>query len=64
MEQEFVLKLHQYEVALIVDALKSERERASKMIAMNGREQDALDCVKQSIDEILHRIDNDMVCID
>lgn len=63
MEKEYVLKLHQYEVTLIVDALESERERASKMVAMNGREQDALDFIKQSIDEILHRIDNSMVCI-
>lgn len=63
MEKEYVLKLHLYEVTLIVDALESEKERASKMIATNGEEQDTLDFVKQAIDEILHKIDKRMVCI-
>lgn len=60
MEKEYVLKLHLHEVTLIVDALESERERASKMIATNGEEQDALDWVKQAIDEILHKIDKEL----
>lgn len=38
MEKEYVLKLHLHEVTLIVDALESEKERASKMIATNGEE--------------------------
>jgi hypothetical protein len=63
MEKEYVLKLHLHEVTLIVDVLESERERASKMIAKDGREQDALDFVKQTIDEILNKIDKRMVCI-
>lgn len=63
MEKEYVLKLHLHEVTLIVDALESERERASQMIATNGEEQDTLDFVKQTIDEILHKIDKRMVCI-
>lgn len=63
MEKEYVLKLHLHEVTLIVDALESERERASKMIATNGEEQDTLDWVKQTIDGILHKIDKRMVCI-
>lgn len=63
MEKEYVLKLHLHEVTLIVDALESERERASKMIATNGEEQDTLDWVKQTIDEILNKIDKRMVCI-
>lgn len=63
MEKEYVLKLHLHEVTLIVDALESEKERASKMIATNGEEQDTLDFVKQAIDEILHKIENRMVCI-
>jgi hypothetical protein len=63
MAKEYVLKLHQHEVTLIVDALESERERASKMIAKDGEEQDVLDFVKQTIDEILHKIDKRMVCI-
>lgn len=63
MKKEYVLKLHLHEVTLIVDALESERERASKMIATNGKEQDALDFVKQAIDGILHKIDKKMVCI-
>lgn len=57
MKKEYVLKLHLHEVTLIVDALESERERASKMVATNGKEQDALDWVKQTLDEILHKID-------
>lgn len=63
MEKEYVLKLHLHEVTLIVDALESERERASRMIATNGEEQDTLDFVKGAIDEILHKIDKRMVCI-
>lgn len=63
MEKEYVLKLHMHEVTLIVDALESERERASKMVATNGEEQDTLDWIKQAIDEILHKIDKRMVCI-
>lgn len=63
MEKEYVLKLHLHEVTLIVDALESERERASKMIPMNGEELDTLDWVKQSIDTILHKIENKMVCV-
>lgn len=63
MEKEYVLKLHLHEVTLIVDALESERERASQMIATNGEEQDTLDFVKQTIDEILYKIDKRMVCI-
>lgn len=63
MKKEYVLKLHLHEVTLIVDALESERERASKMIATNGEEQDTLDWVKQTIDEILNKIDKRMVCI-
>ena len=63
MEKEYVLKLHLHEVKLIVDALESERERASKMVATDGKEQDTLDFVTQSIDEILHKIDKRMVCI-
>lgn len=63
MEKEYVLKLHLHEVTLIVDALESEKERASKMIATNGEEQDTLDWIKQAIDEILHKIDKRMVCI-
>lgn len=63
MEKEYVLKLHLHEVTLIVDALESERERASKMIATNGKELDTLDWVKHSIDTILHKIDKRMVCI-
>ena len=63
MEKEYVLKLHMHEVTLIVDALESERERASKMIATNGEEQDTLNFVKQAIDEILYKIDKRMVCI-
>lgn len=56
MGKEYVLKRHLHEVTLIVDALESERERASKMIATNGEEQDTLDWVKQSIGEILNKI--------
>lgn len=63
MEKEYVLKLHLHEVTLIVDALESELERASKMVATNGEEQDTLDWVKQSIGEILNKIDKRMVCI-
>lgn len=63
MEKEYVLKLHLHEVTLIVDALESERERASKMIATNGEEQDTLDFVKGAIAEILYKIDKRMVCI-
>lgn len=63
MEKEYVLKLHLHEVTLIVDALESERERASKMVATDGKEQDTLDWVKQTIDEILHKIDTKIVCI-
>lgn len=63
MEKEYVLKLHLHEVTLIVDALEGERERASKMIATNGEEQDTLDFVKGAIDEILYKIDKRMVCI-
>ena len=63
MEKEYVLKLHLHEVTLIVDALESERERASKMIATNGEEQDTLDFIKGAIDEILYKIDKRMVCI-
>lgn len=63
MKKEYVLKLHLHEVTLIVDALESEKERASKMIATNGEEQDTLDWIKQAIDEILHKIDKRMVCI-
>lgn len=63
MKKEYVLKLHLHEVTLIVDALESERERASKMIATNGEEQDTLDFVKGVIDEILYKIDKRMVCI-
>lgn len=63
MEKEYVLKLHLHEVTLIVDALESERERANTMIATNGEEQDTLDFIKQSIDEILYKIDKRMVCI-
>lgn len=63
MEKEYVLKLHLHEVTLIVDALESEKERASKMIATNGEEQATLDFVKGVIDEILHKIDKRMVCI-
>lgn len=63
MKKEYVLKLHQHEVILIVDALESERELASKMVATNGKEQDVLEFVKQSIDEILYKIDNKMECI-
>lgn len=63
MEKEYVLKLHLHEVTLIVDALEGERERASKMIAKDGEEQDVLDFVKQAIDGILHKIDKRMVCI-
>lgn len=63
MEKEYVLKLHMHEVTLIVDALESELERASKMVATNGEEQDTLDWVKQSIGEILNKIDKRMVCI-
>lgn len=63
MEKEYVLKLHLHEVTLIVDALESERERASKMIATNGEEQETLDFVKGAIDEILYKIDKRMVCI-
>ena len=62
MEKEYVLKLHLHEVTLIVDALESELERASKMVATNGEEQDTLDWVKQSIGEILNKIDKRMVC--
>jgi hypothetical protein len=63
MKKEYVLKLHLHEVTLIVDALEGERERASKMIAKDGKEQDTLDFVKQAIDGILHKIDKRMVCI-
>lgn len=63
MEKEYVLKLHLHEVTLIVDALEGELERASKMVATNGEEQDTLDWVKQSIGEILNKIDKRMVCI-
>lgn len=63
MKKEYVLKLHLHEVTLIVDALESELERASKMVATNGEEQDTLDWVKQSIGEILNKIDKRMVCI-
>lgn len=63
MNKEYVLKLHLHEVTLIVDALESERERASKMIATNGEEQETLDFVKGAIDEILYKIDERMVCI-
>lgn len=63
MNKEYVLKLHLHEVTLIVDALESELERASKMVAANGEEQDTLDWVKQSIGEILNKIDKRMVCI-
>lgn len=63
MEKEYVLKLHLHEVTLIVDALESELERASKMVATNGKEQDTLDWVKQSIGEILNKIDKKMVSI-
>lgn len=63
MEKEYVLKLHLHEVTLIVDALESELERASKMVATNGKEQDTLDFVKQTIEEILHKIDKRMICI-
>lgn len=63
MEKEYVLKLHLHEVTLIVDALESELERASKMVATNGKEQGTLDWVKQSIGEILNKIDKRMVCI-
>lgn len=63
MEKEYVLKLHLHEVTLIVDALESELERASKMVAANGEEQETLDFVKGAIDEILYKIDERMVCI-
>lgn len=60
MEKEYVLKLHLHEVTLIVDALESELERASKMVATNGEEQDTLDWVKQSIGEILNKINEQL----
>jgi hypothetical protein len=63
MEKEYVLKLRLHEVTLIVDALESEKERASKIIATNGKELEAITFVKQSIDEILNKIDTRMVCI-
>jgi hypothetical protein len=63
MGKEYVLKLRLHEVTLIVDALESEYERASKIIATNGIELEAITFVKQSIDEILNKIDKRMVCI-
>lgn len=63
MEKEYVLKLHQHEIALIVEALESEMANAKRMIPSNGKEQDTLNFIQQSISEILDKIQNKMVCI-
>lgn len=63
MKKEYVLKLHLHEVTIIVDALENERERVNNVIATNSEEQDTLDWIKQTIDDILHKIDKRMVCI-
>lgn len=63
MKKENVLKLHAREVQIIVAALEMMRDHASEVVVTNDEQQDILDWGKQAIDEILHKIDKRMVCI-